>query len=266
MAVERSKFEKEIIRGSLQTSAYTLRSFGTVIGSLLGALLYNIPIYGWGLMINECFFLSGLIPLITIMPALVMLEELVTSKKIPTLRIQLEKLWEVLQLRAVYQPVGYIFFYGIFQIPNGGFTTFLLHGLKLSNFEYGMLTVAGCVLAWVGMLLYRKFFFDSSWRQVYIITTLLGSAFSLLQIILILQLNVLLGIPNFYFALGDYAAAAIISGIQCMPCYILFSMLCPEGSEGLVFAVLTTISNLSWSVASDLGSLFTLIWDVSNET
>ena len=46
----------------------------------------------------------------------------------------------------------------------------------------------------------------------------------------------------------------------------MFAMLCPEGYEGLVYAMLTTIGNLSGSVASDLGSLFTLIWDVSNNT
>jgi BT1 family len=46
----------------------------------------------------------------------------------------------------------------------------------------------------------------------------------------------------------------------------MFAMLCPEGSEGLIYAVLTTIMNLSGTVASDIGSAFTLIWDVSNET
>jgi hypothetical protein len=37
-------------------------------------------------------------------------------------------------------------------------------------------------------------------------------------------------------------------------------MLCPPGSEGLVYAVLTTIMNLSGTVASDIGSTLTLIW------
>jgi hypothetical protein len=43
-------------------------------------------------------------------------------------------------------------------------------------------------------------------------------------------------------------------------------MLCPEGYEGLVYAILTTIANLSGSIASNIGSLLTLIWDVSNIT
>lgn len=264
MAVERSRFEVETIRGCLQTSAYTIRSFGTIVGALLGAMLYNSQTWGWGLTINQCFLLSALIPLATIIPSTPFLEELVSSNIVPTLSDQFRKLWEVLQTKAVYRTVGYIYFYGIFQIPNGAWANFLLQGLKFTDFEYGMLTVCGCVLAWMGMNVYRIFFFETSWRNIYIYTTLLGFFFSLLQIVLVLQLNKAIGIPNFYFALGDIGATAIISAIQFMPSCIMFAMLCPEGSEGLVYALLTTITNLSGSVSSDIGSAMTLIWDVSN--
>lgn len=266
IAVERSRFETETIRGCLQTSAYTIRSFGAVIGSLLGALLYNTMTWGWGLTINQCFLLSALIPLVTIIPLTTALEELATSTKVPTVREQFEALWKLLQLKAVYRTVGYIFFYGIFQIPNGSWSTFLLRGLHFTDFQYGMLNVTGCILAWVGMNIFRRYFFETSWRSIYIYTTMLGSCFSLLQIILILQLNKVVGIPDFYFALGDTAAAAVISAIQFMPSCIMFAMLCPEGSEGVSYAFLTTITNLSGSVAADIGSTFTLIWDVSNST
>jgi hypothetical protein len=61
-------------------------------------------------------------------------------------------------------------------------------------------------------------------------------------------------------------------------------MLCPEGSEGVTYALLTTVSidhsfsfvfipyiwlkiaNLAWSVSFDIGTAFTSIWDVSNST
>jgi MFS family permease len=266
MAIERSRFEKLIIRGSLQTSCYTIRAFGMLIGSLLGALLYNIPIWGWGLTLNELFLLSALIPLITIIPYTFILEELITTKVVPNLQQQISKLWEIVQLRAVYQTIGYIYFYGIFQIPNGGFSTFLIHGLNFTDFEFGMLSVSGFALAWIGVVLYRSFFFNASFRQIFIYTTILGTFFSFLQVILILQLNIKIGIPNFYFALGDSAIVAVIMGIQFIPSAILFGILCPEGYEGLVFAILTTINNLSGSIASNIGSVLTLVWDVSNNT
>jgi hypothetical protein len=43
-------------------------------------------------------------------------------------------------------------------------------------------------------------------------------------------------------------------------------MLCPEGSEGVTYALLTTLGNLAYTVAYDIGSTFTYIWDVSNDT
>lgn len=43
-------------------------------------------------------------------------------------------------------------------------------------------------------------------------------------------------------------------------------MLCPEGSEGVTYALLTTISNLANAVGGDIGSAMTLIWAVDNET
>jgi hypothetical protein len=43
-------------------------------------------------------------------------------------------------------------------------------------------------------------------------------------------------------------------------------MVCPEGSEGVTFALLTTISNLAGSVSGDIGTALTYIWDVDNDT
>lgn len=42
--------------------------------------------------------------------------------------------------------------------------------------------------------------------------------------------------------------------------------MCPDGAEGTTYAILTTMSNVSMAAAQDLGTMFTRIWDVSNET
>ncbi len=43
-------------------------------------------------------------------------------------------------------------------------------------------------------------------------------------------------------------------------------MLCPEGSEGVTYALLTTVSNLAGTLAYDVGTWMTGLWDVSNST
>lgn len=40
--------------------------------------------------------------------------------------------------------------------------------------------------------------------------------------------------------------------------------LCPEGSEGVTFALLATLINLAENVAGQIGVLLTFIWNVSN--
>lgn len=84
------------------------------------------------------------------------------------------------------------------------------------------------------------------------------------QIFLILRINVRLGIPDIFFAIGDEAMVALMEGLHAMPVVIMFVMLCPEGAEGTTFALLTTLSTMAGTVASDLGSWCTEIWDVSN--
>lgn len=253
LAVERARFETESVKGSLQTTCYTIRSFGCVIGAVLGALLYNTADWGWGLTIAQIFALNGLFPITGILPTIWHLEELAAKKAAPYLMEQLDSVWTTLQLRAVYVPITFIYIYGIFQIPNAAWTNFLILGLGFSDFEIGMLTVASAVLFWLGMVAYKMLFFDTSWRYIYIYTTILVAIFSLLQIILILRLNVAAGIPDFAFALGDTAIATFVMAIQNMPSCIMFAMLCPEGSEGVTYALLTTISNLSGAVAQDIG-------------
>ena len=43
IVVERARLEPEAIKGTLQTAGYTINGFGSVLGSILGMILYNTP-------------------------------------------------------------------------------------------------------------------------------------------------------------------------------------------------------------------------------
>lgn len=75
----------------------------------------------------------------------------------------------------------------------------------------------------------------------------------------------LLGIPDIIFAMGDSAITSMMYAIQSMPASIMFVMLIPKGQEGLMYAMLGTISNLAWTVANDIGTALTNIWDIQND-
>lgn len=221
MCVERARAEYEEIKGSIQTTAYTIRSYGGVIGAILGSLLYNTEIWGWGLTISQLFLLAGLIPLVTLMPMLWPLEEITSTHKSPTLTEIGTDIWNTLCLRAVWWPMCFIYTYSLFQIPNGAWNNFLVLGLKFTDFELGLIQIAGAILYWFGMITFKMFFFESSWRKIYVFTTCVNVTFSLLQVMLILRWNVALGIPDIVFALGDSAVVYFMIAINSMPSCIM---------------------------------------------
>ena len=127
-AVERARFESEKRKGILQTACYTVRSFGLLIGAVLGAILYNTSTWGWGLTVSELFLLSSAIPLVSMMIFIWPLDEIEVTKIVPTVREQLLSLWNTLQLWAVIRPVTFVFIYGSLQVPNQSWTNFLVVG------------------------------------------------------------------------------------------------------------------------------------------
>lgn len=170
----------------------------------------------------------------------------------------------MLKLRAVGQPLGYLFLYNMMQVPNASWTNFLVKGLKFSEFDLGLLSLSSAVMTMVGLSMYKVWCFHTSFRSIYVITTVLGSVFSLLQLVLVYRWNQRLGMPDTVFALGDNTFMQFASALQMMPACIMFVVLCPEGSEGTTYALLTTVMNLSQTMATNLGTYLTGVWDTSN--
>lgn len=299
LCVERGLvFESRYNKGTLQTSGYTSRAFGSVVGAMLGSLLYNTHTWGWGLSISNLFLLSALIPIFPLLPSIYALVEIRSIDCIedrslsvenqspfggtrilspadslkaapfspPAIGDQLSSIWHTLQLQAVYRPMIFLFSFYMMQIPNSAWTNFLLVGLEFSDFQIGMVSVASCSCMWLGMIAWKTFFFHTPWRTVFIYTALINVVFSVMQILLVLRVNRMLGIPDFILALGDQAAIQFTHAIQSMPSSIMFIMLCPQGSEGLTYALLTTVGNLAWIIAQGLGGTLTSFFDVQNAT
>ena len=267
ISVERSKFETESQKGKFQTLGYTNRAFGGVLGAMLGSVLYNKDSWGWGLTIAQVFTMSGLIPICGILLFVYSLEEIRSKNvRIPTFRDSVQDIWNTLQLKAVWRPMIFMYTYYVLQVPNAAWTNFLIKGLDFSDYEIGFVQVTSNIFHLVGMILFRKYFFDTSWRKIYIYTTIFSAFFSILQILLILRVNTALGIPDLFFAIGDTGLMYLLYAIQALPSSIMFIVICPSGSEGITYALLTTIGNLAWSLSSLIGTLLTNIWDVSNDT
>lgn len=71
MCVERSRFEANEQKGQMQSSFYSIRFAGSLLGAVIGGLLCNKDTWGWGLDFLQITLYCGAIPLVFIGPWIV---------------------------------------------------------------------------------------------------------------------------------------------------------------------------------------------------
>lgn len=105
-----------------------------------------------------------------------------------------------------------VYLYNVLQVGNAAWREYLMTILGFTDNQMNSLFIISVVLLYVGVMAYKYFFIKWSWRSVYIITTLLNTVFSSLQVLLIYGIT--FGLSPFLFALGDDIFADFIGGIQ----------------------------------------------------
>lgn len=115
LTVERSYFESAVKRGSIQSTGFIFRSFGRVLGAVLGTFLYENGT-SWSFDISQIFLLEALVPLISMLPVFWPLLELASPTGVPSFSEQMAEVWRVLQLRAVWRPMLFICTFSMLQV------------------------------------------------------------------------------------------------------------------------------------------------------
>ncbi|POM80278.1 Folate-Biopterin transporter (FBT) Family [Phytophthora palmivora] len=103
-------------------------------------------------------------------------------------------------------------------------------------------------------MMYNMFFTNVSFRKIFLGAQLCLALVSLVDIVLVTRTNLKLGIPDKAFVLGDHIVADVIGRLKTMPIMVLCAKLCPRGIEGTLFALLMSISNISYSVSEFWGA------------
>jgi len=256
IVAEKAKLEPEASRGSVQSSCYSYRFFGQMIAAPFSTYLYSAvgPYY--------VILLLSFLPL-TILPFIFMLGEIRNAPVAPTSK-QCNEIWNTVCSRAAWQPMAFVYIYNSMQVGNAAWRDYLSFVLKFSSFDLNLILITAMFLLYLGVLAYKYFLINWSWRKVYILTTLLNGVFSLLQVLLIKGIT--FGLSNFWFALGDDAFAEFLGGIQFLPTTIMMVHLCPAGSEGASYAMFTTVNNSALMLSSVFSTMLLPIWDVKKDT
>mmetsp|Transcript_13840 Transcript_13840/g.27597 ORF Transcript_13840/g.27597 Transcript_13840/m.27597 type:complete len:760 (+) Transcript_13840:90-2369(+) len=265
LIVERSAYESLENRGQMQSKGYIVRFLGSVIGAIIGAVVYNRDEWKYWLPISLVFFINAAIPAIFLIPLVPFLMEIETECLPRNFFEQCRELFHTAQLKAVWQPMTFVYVYNAMQLTNAAWMNFLVEGLEFKAWMIGIVGVVGSIMSWFGIMTYEKFFFGSNWRIVYFWCTSIASAIAVAQIVLVTGVNRRFGLSDIAFSMGDDVLIEFVIAVQFLPMCIMYLGLCPEGSEGTTYAMLTTWSNLAGTIAFDISTALTGVWDVSSE-
>jgi len=254
LVAEKAKLEPLESRGQLQTFCYACRFFMVMVTTTISTVWEETFTF------SVSFFLSFLFPLLFNMPAIYYLID--PQVPVEPIKKQLMDMWETICLRAVWQPMGFVYFYNLLQIPNAAWQQYLYTALNFTTKQLNSFLIEAQILTFLGIMFYKWFLIKTSWRMIYVITTLLFAGISVLQFLLIFGVNRQSGLGDYPFAMGQDVFAEFIAGIQFLPTTIMMVHLCPKGSEGAAYAMFTTISNAAGNLASTFSTLLLPIWNV----
>ncbi|KAL3931193.1 MAG: hypothetical protein SGARI_004270, partial [Bacillariaceae sp.] len=211
VVAEKAKLEPIHARGATQSSCYSYRFFGLMVAAPFSTALYSWvgPYYVIALL--------ALLPL-SILPLVYCMGE-VQYAEVASTKDQCNEIWNTVCSRSVWQPLAFVYIYNVLQVGNSAWREFLKTTLGFTSAQLNLIYIVACVLLYLGVLCYKYYLIDWSWRMVYVVTTLLNGLFSILQVLLIVGIT--FGLSNFWFALGDDAFAEFIQGIQFLPTTIM---------------------------------------------
>lgn len=78
----------------------------------------------------------------------------------------------------------FVYLFNATQIANAAWMSFLVEGLGFKAYEIGILGVVASLMTWFGIMSYEKWFFDYSWRLVFLVCAGVNIVIGLLQVCL----------------------------------------------------------------------------------
>ncbi|XP_011082613.1 probable folate-biopterin transporter 3 [Sesamum indicum] len=179
-------------------------------------------------------------------------------------------MWMALKCPVVWRPCLYMYLSlsVSLHIHEGMFYwyTDAKNGPSFSKEAVGSISALGAVGSLLGVLLYQNAFRSHPFRRVLFWAQLLYGASGMLDLILVLRINLLFGVPDYALVVFDAAVSHMIGRLKWLPLLVLSSKLCPSGIEGTFFALLMSIDHVGSFTASWAGGLLLHTLNVTRTT
>ncbi|KAJ3681639.1 hypothetical protein LUZ60_014212 [Juncus effusus] len=256
---------------ALAADMQSLCGFSASLGGLLGFSISGLLVHAMGP--------QGVIGLLCIPFALIFsVGMLLKETKVPNISynqvsekfLQAGKsMWSALKCPQIWRPCVYMYLSLTLSldISVGMFYWYTdpTVGPNFSEGFIGFIYSIGSVGSLLGVLLYQTKLKDHPFRNILFWAQLLSCLSGMLDLIFILRLNLILHIPDRFFAVIDICTSKLVGNLKWMPLLVLSSKLCPNGIEGTFYALLMSIDNAGLLSSSWIGSILLHFLNVTRD-
>lgn len=243
----------------LQSYAFMASAAGGILGNLVGGyFLLKTPPKSMFLLFVALLSLQLTTSLATKEESLGLLQptnqSIVRRSVMESIKIQLSNLRTAIGEENISRPLTWIVA-SIAMVPilSGSIFCYQTQCLHLDPSVIGMSKVIGQLVLLSMTIVYDRYWKRISMRNLITGVQLLYAVSLLLDLILVKQLNLQLGISNEAFVLCCSGLAETIAQFKLLPFSVLISSLCPRGCEGSLTSFLASSLCLSSIISGFLG-------------
>ncbi|KAL2469885.1 Folate-biopterin transporter 1 [Abeliophyllum distichum] len=271
MVVERARGESQSMSGSLQSLCWGSSAFGGIVSSYFSGSF--VGAYG----VRFVFGLTALLPLITSAVAVLVKEQpvrgpgrgqsllLSSSGFGESAKQSIMQLWDAVKQPNVFLPTLFIFLWQATPQSDSAMFYFTTNKLGFTPEFMGRVKFVTSVASLIGVGLYNGFLKKVPLQRIFLVTTCIGSALGMTQVLLVTGLNRQFGISDEWFAIGDSLIITVLGQASFMPVLVLAAKICPQGMEATLFATLMSISNAGSVLGGLIGAGLTQVFGVTKD-
>ena len=254
LTVEYARAEPEERRGYIQSTAYLTRTIGQIAAYALVGLGMNgkqyLGTFDASLSYGQVCLIFGVAAGAMVPVSLLLIPEVRLRERV-ALRAYVAACWELLRSKAFACVVAFQFFNPAIQYVSSTASSYVQrYWAGVETLQAQLANIVAYGLFSLALWLVRARFLHASWRGMLAATTLtlyaIDAPFSLLTTFGVVR--------NQYFYLGETLLSELPdAAFFVVSCFVIVEM-ADEANAGLVYGLLTTVSNLGKSLPSALSN------------
>jgi hypothetical protein len=251
-------------RGKTQSAIYTVRTVFVIIGELLTGFCFNGEEYGGDFDFSLSFPQLMIILTVLTVPVIPMTWFFIKEEKMPRVNFKnyMKEVWELIQKRAMYQVIFFNFFQGMFSsISYTASSPIQSYMVGVTPINSTLSDIFGNLLFMAGIMVTSKWGLHWSWRWMIVFT----GVFVMLVDGITTFITVWDVFRSQWFWLGLPVAVQLPYGVGWMISNFVIVELSGIGNEGVVYGLITMVSNLSSPFATAMTIVIDQPFDLTTE-